>query len=65
MENSNKIDEIITILNKIEKNVLKLENKVLSLENKLDRLAYRNTPTPDFPPFNPHKPFNPNPHFYN
>ena len=27
MENSNKIDEIITILNKIEKNVLKLKIK--------------------------------------
>jgi len=67
VEKNNDSNKIILMLDSIEKHILKLENRVLSIENKLDRLIYTQKKEsggiPDFPPFNPHKPFNPLPKF--
>jgi len=51
----------------MEKQLINIENRLITVENKVDRLQQPNILTnPDFPPFNPHKQFEPSiPHLIN
>ena len=58
----NKLNNIISLLQSMEKQIIKIENRILNIENKIDRLYFEQNPdpfNPDFPPYNPHKPINP------
>ena len=67
----NKLNDIISLLQSMETQMLKIENRILKIENKIDMLYYEQNQKPlhpEFPPYNPHKPINPmfpkHPNFY-
>ena len=58
----NKLDNIISLLQSMEKQMIKIENRILNMEQKINSLYFQQNPNPlnpDFPPYNPHKPTNP------
>ena len=58
----NKLDNIISLLQSMEKQMIKIENRILNMEQKINSLYFKQNPdplNPDFPPYNPHKPTNP------
>jgi hypothetical protein len=67
----NKLNNIISLLQSMEKQIIKIENRILNIEKKINVLYFEKNPdplNPDFPPFNPHNPHNPifpkHPNFY-
>ena len=55
----NKLNNIISLLQSMEKQMIKNENRILNIEKKINMLYFEQNPdplNPDFPPYNPHKP---------
>ena len=66
-----KVNNMISLLQSMEKQMIKIENRILNIEKKINIIYLEQIPNPlnpDFPPYNPHKPINPifpkHPNFY-
>ena len=58
----NKLNNITSLLQSMEKQIFEMNNRIVNIEKKINILYFErnlNPLNPDFPPFNPHNPTNP------